>query len=226
MPATNQIDLPETMMQSWQDTVDLLAKLVDVPSAILTRVTPPYIEVFKSADTPDNPYPAGARVELANHYCEFVVNNKKRLLLPNAHKDPDWQNAPEIGINMISYLGYPLFWPDGDIFGTLCVLDSEENQYSDDIETLMVQFGALVEAHLALLADKQIIAEKNRELEARLEQINDMQTIIPICAECYKVRTDEGFWEQVDSFFTKYADYQFSHGLCPECFKKYHDEIG
>ena len=38
---------------------------------------------------------------------------------------------PDIKLGMISYLGVPISWPDGEIFGTICVLDRQSNGYSD-----------------------------------------------------------------------------------------------
>ncbi|HKK90446.1 MAG TPA: hypothetical protein VJ936_03545, partial [Desulfobacteraceae bacterium] len=54
--------IPESLMGKWQNIVDLLANVLAVPSAIITRVEPPEIEVIRSARIPDNPYKSGDRV--------------------------------------------------------------------------------------------------------------------------------------------------------------------
>ena len=48
-------------------------------------------------------------------------------------------------------------------------------------------------------------------------EINDLRGIVPICAKCKKMRDDEGYWHQVESYFAVRSDLRFSHGLCPEC---------
>jgi hypothetical protein len=50
-----------------------------------------------------------------------------------------------------------------------------------------------------------------------LDEIKALQSIIPICSNCRKVRDDEGFWENVEAYMHRRADIHFSHGLCPDC---------
>jgi PAS domain S-box-containing protein len=64
---------------------------------------------------------------------------------------------------MISYLGFPLIWPDGDVFGTICVLDSKENRYEKHYEELILRFKELAEAHLASLF-RNLSERKNLEV--------------------------------------------------------------
>jgi len=45
--------------------------------------------------------------------------------------DQQWINNPEYTEdNYISYLGLPISWPDGSMFGTHCVLDTKVTNYS------------------------------------------------------------------------------------------------
>ena len=44
--------------------------------------------------------------------------------------------------------------------------------------------------------------------------------MLPICASCKKIRNDKGYWEQVEVYIRDHSDVQFSHGLCPSCFKE------
>ena len=55
-----------------------------------------------------------------------------------------------------------------------------------------------------------------------VEDISDLielQRIVPICLRCKKVRTDDKYWMQVEDFFKRHWDLDFSHGYCPECTK-------
>lgn len=70
------------------------------------------------------------------------------------------------------------------------------------------------------------LAERNRELEEALAHIRRLQRLLPICAHCKKIRTDEGYWQEVDIYISEHTDTQFTHGLCPECqLKLYPPEI-
>ena len=63
---------------------------------------------------------------------------------------------------------------------------------------------------------KQKIKLLKKQQQA-LDEIKALQSIIPICSNCRKVRDDEGFWENVEAYMHRRADIHFSHGLCPDC---------
>jgi len=55
------------------------------------------------------------------------------------------------------------------------------------------------------------------ELELALSRVKQLQGLLPICCYCKKIRNDQNYWEQVESYITKHSDAQFSHGICPDC---------
>lgn len=57
------------------------------------------------------------------------------------------------------------------------------------------------------------------------EQINELRGLLPICSHCKNIRDDKGFWHQVEEYVTSHADVQFSHGICPSCFKKFYSYL-
>ena len=68
-------------------------------------------------------------------------------------------------------------------------------------------------------------AEEEREklivsLEKALAEVKTLRGFIPICANCKKIRDDEGFWHKIESYIQERSDVQFSHGICPECIKE------
>lgn len=56
-------------------------------------------------------------------------------------------------------------------------------------------------------------------------QIKTLEGILPICAHCKKIRDDEGYYQQLESYFSKYAGATFSHGICPECVVIHYSEL-
>jgi DNA-binding response OmpR family regulator len=65
------------------------------------------------------------------------------------------------------------------------------------------------------------LADRVTELEAALIRVKQLQGLLPICSYCKKIRNDQNYWEQVDGYLTKNADVKFSHGICPDCFKRF-----
>lgn len=55
------------------------------------------------------------------------------------------------------------------------------------------------------------------ELRESTQNLRTLSGLIPICAHCKKIRNDDGYWEQVESFFRTHTDARFSHGVCPGC---------
>ena len=160
---TPEFTIPEEMIGKWQNIVDIMAEIIDVPAALIMKVKPPYIEVFLSSNRPDNPFKAEDLYKLAGTYCERVINTKERLLVSNALQDEEWDTNPYLEYGFISYLGIPLLWPDGEVFGTICILDIKENCYSETYENLMLQFKEIIESYLHL--EREITRRKRRELE-------------------------------------------------------------
>ena len=64
------------------------------------------------------------------------------------------------------------------------------------------------------------LEETNKTLRGALDQIRTLSGLLPICASCKKIRNDEGYWTQIESYVTAHSEAKFSHGICPECFKK------
>ncbi|MFA5835116.1 MAG: histidine kinase N-terminal 7TM domain-containing protein [Bacteroidota bacterium] len=62
------------------------------------------------------------------------------------------------------------------------------------------------------------------ELQEALANVKTLGGLLPICANCKKIRDDEGYWNQVEQYIGKHTDAKFTHGICPECGKKALDE--
>ena len=67
------------------------------------------------------------------------------------------------------------------------------------------------------------ITERKLAEDALQKAFNDIRTlrgIVPICANCKKIRDDQGYWEQVEVYVHNHTEAEFTHGICPECSKK------
>jgi PAS domain S-box-containing protein len=57
------------------------------------------------------------------------------------------------------------------------------------------------------------------ELQEALANVKTLRGLVPICANCKKIRDDKGYWQQVETYVRDHSEAIFSHGLCPECIK-------
>jgi PAS domain S-box-containing protein len=155
--------VPETILDKWQGIVDIMAEVIDVPYAIISKIDPPHYEIFKINFANPKKLKTGDICKLNDVYCEFVFRTNKKLLIPDALLDDHWRNHPEVRQGFLSYLGFPIFLPNGKIFGTICILDTKKNLYSNKAETLIKLFKDQIEAHLGLHI-------QNVDLEARVKK--------------------------------------------------------
>ncbi|MGD9819422.1 MAG: hypothetical protein AB7V04_12085 [Desulfomonilaceae bacterium] len=56
-------------------------------------------------------------------------------------------------------------------------------------------------------------------------EINELRSLLPICAWCKKVRDDKAYWHSVENYLENHMDISFTHGICPECRDKFTDEL-
>jgi sigma-B regulation protein RsbU (phosphoserine phosphatase) len=63
------------------------------------------------------------------------------------------------------------------------------------------------------------------QLQTALAEVQTLSGIIPICANCKKVRDDRGYWNQVEAYIQSRSLAKFSHGICPDCSTQLYPEI-
>src|SRR6476660_6658996 len=184
----HSIEVPSEIIRKWQEFVNLLAEIMHVPSASIMRADPPHIKVFVSSTSKGNPCEPGALD--TGPYCETVMKTGQPLLVPNALENEAWKANPHVRLGMISYLGVPISWPDGRLFGTICVRDNKRNEYSEAYLKLLLHFRDMLqadlksfvtlhsqleqqEAKIRRLVDANIIGIIIWDLEGRIREAND-----------------------------------------------------
>jgi hypothetical protein len=67
---------------------------------------------------------------------------------------------------------------------------------------------------------KEELAKSNENLNLALDQVKQLNQLLPICSNCKKIRNDSGYWEQIETYVTDHSNAEFTHSLCPDCAKK------
>jgi C4-dicarboxylate-specific signal transduction histidine kinase len=168
------IQVPAQIIEKWQEIIDLLAAVLHVPSALIMKVEPPNIRVFVRSESEGNPYERDERASLnTGLYCETVMKTRQLLLVPDALADQEWNANPDIKLGMISYMGVPVAWPNGDIFGTICVLDDRRNEYGELFRKFLFQCRDVLQADLKSL---QASTELELKVLERTAELHKAQT--------------------------------------------------
>ena len=160
-----------------------------------------------------------------------VARTRSGLIIQTEDKNelqarfPTLLTAFETGLR--SVIAVPLISKDQGI-GAIHFRSAKPNAYSNQdlklAENIASQIAGAI-ANAQLFADlKQTEGAKEKlicELENALSQIKQLKGLLPICMYCKKIRNDKNYWQAVESYITEYSGAIFSHGVCPECHKKY-----
>ncbi len=92
----------------------------------------------------------------------------------------------------------------------------------EKIARLQVQFETekkQKEAEIYRLKNVEL-SSMNYQLRDALADVKKLQGMLPICASCKKVRDDDGYWQQIESYISDHSEAKITHGICPECMIK------
>lgn len=65
-----------------------------------------------------------------------------------------------------------------------------------------------------------------RELQDALATVNQLSGLLPICANCKRIRDTEGNWSNLERYISERSNAEFSHGICPTCREVLYPELG
>lgn len=173
--ALDNNEIRESILTRWQNSINILAKLADIPAVLIMKVNELDIEVFLASQSAGNPYLHGAKDHLLQgFYCETVIATRNKLDIPNAVSNEHWKDNPDIKLDMIAYLGYPLLWPGGEVFGTICMLDKKENHFSPLVDEALINLQQSIETDLKLIVSNLQLKENEQKFRLLTENAWDV----------------------------------------------------
>lgn len=85
-------------------------------------------------------------------------------------------------------------------------------------KVLMNRALALFAIWVTALLSIKILHEAQKEIKI-------LQGFLPICSSCKKIRDDDGYWNQIESYIHTHSEAKFSHGICPDCLKELYPDF-
>ena len=67
--------------------------------------------------------------------------------------------------------------------------------------------------------------ELQRRVDEAVANVKVLSGLLPVCANCKKVRDDKGYWNQIENYITEHSETVISHGLCPDCMAKLYPSV-
>ena len=72
---------------------------------------------------------------------------------------------------------------------------------------------------------EKLVEARTEELQQAQSKIKTLKGFLPICANCKKIRDNNGAWNQIESYIRDHSEAQFSHGICPVCAKELYPSL-
>jgi len=69
------------------------------------------------------------------------------------------------------------------------------------------------------------LKQERDKLQDALAEVKILSGLLPICANCKKIRDDKGYWNQIEAYIRDHSEADFSHSICPECAKNLYPEF-
>ena len=109
--------------------------------------------------------------------------------------------------------------PDGRICETIVT-------YAPDIEDGEVRGFSVVVADVTTLREREAaLARTLRERDEAVAEALALRGLLPICAGCKSIRDTNGQWHTIERYVEERTAVSFSHGMCPDCMRKWYPEL-
>ena len=136
-------DKNELIAKRFQEIVDSLAHTLNAKSALITQLTDKALLIKSASTNPENDRKAGDSFPLnANLFCLKVTKTQSPLLIFDHQRhtvDTDTKASK------LDYYGFPLFYPDGELYGTVCAMEARPEQTLSEIHNIFKSFIAIIE---------------------------------------------------------------------------------
>jgi PAS domain S-box-containing protein len=134
--------------------------------------------------------------------CEFCTNSE--LIGPDGNPTEGvvWEFQNTVNKRWYACRDRAIYWPDGRIVRMEIATDFTFRKQAEEA-----------------------LEKERRRLQQVLDEVRTLRGIVPICANCKKIRDDKGFWNQVEKYVSDHTEAEFSHGICPECAQKLYPDI-
>jgi sigma-B regulation protein RsbU (phosphoserine phosphatase) len=82
------------------------------------------------------------------------------------------------------------------------------------------ELRARVNVGVRVLTLQQRLAQQVTELQDALSKVRQLSGMLPICSYCKRIRSDQDYWESIETYIGEHSNTQFSHGICPSCMER------
>ncbi len=153
-------------------------------------------------------------------FCAHTILQTEVMEVEDASKDPRFATNPLVTgkPNIQFYAGAPLVTHSGEALGSICIMDQHPRKLSVEQRDALKKLAGMV---MRILEYRHVCAE----LAEVATNLKTLKGLLPICSWCKKVREDEGYWQEVESYIKTHTELDLTQSICPECQKSHFPPI-
>ncbi len=209
-------------LSKWQRTVDLMSELFKSACGTIVQFRQNEFNAVVASKNPDNFIERDSSWPWDMHsFCRHIIETGRGLYVPDPETDPQWKSAEPVACGPVrSYYGLPIFWPDGTLFGTICVIDITSTDYPHTLRKVLEQFKELIDADLKMLVQYEEI--KSMALTDELSGLNNRRGFTLLaeqrCKDAPRLQKDIGvIFLDIDNM--KQINDDYGHSCGDECIR-------
>ncbi|QIZ76580.1 sensor domain-containing diguanylate cyclase [Ferrimonas lipolytica] len=159
-------EISDSTLEVWLHLLDSMSWLLPAPIIAINRSCGSHLLVL-GTNASAKPYISkGSELPLLHTYCAQTLQDGVKTVVPDGRATKRWQNSIPVKNGFIAYIGLPIFWPDGEPFGTLCALDTKPHTWPFSSEKLIETVAAILTAQLMLMTQLQQLEYRNQQVHA------------------------------------------------------------
>lgn len=170
-------------IEKFQNIVEMLCEIYEASCGAVVHFRKDVFQVFTTSKNEDNFLNSSSSWPVdAPSFCRVIAASGEMLYVSDAKNSPYSHKIPAVFEGPVrSYLGYPIFWPDDSLFGSLCVIDTKATNYSSTFVKLLGQLKEVIESELKHIVDYHalsVLSAKEQFLRRENENvISDKEAI-------------------------------------------------
>ena len=170
---------------------------------------------------------SGEETPIEHAFCAHAIRQQGVMLVRDAIQDERFSANPLVTAdpNIRFYAGAPLVTREGVSLGTLCAIDSIPRDFELEKQEALMALANQVIRSLELRRTVKALELALLAKEQAQNEVVTLQSLLPMCAWCRKVRDDSDYWCKVEDYFSQHSQVRFSHGVCPDCFEQLQAEL-
>jgi PAS domain S-box-containing protein len=152
---------------------------------------------------------------------------QSRVTAPERRSPDRYEYYERVALDALRTGQSPLF--DQPVEGVVCRADGERRYVQQTVFPIKTDKGYRIGSVTRDITER-VRAEEERErliqeLQDALAQVKTLSGLLPICANCKKIRDDGGYWHEVEVYVRDHSEADFTHGLCPKCIKELYPDF-